>query len=73
MGFSEYASGRDRCSQMAYSRRSRYHLVWDDDRTLATTTFRFNKRAFNGPVKQIHSTGYVRTCIGGAMWGVQVF
>ncbi len=37
------------------------------------TTFRFNQGAAGGPVKQIHSTGYVRAGSGGAVWGVQVF
>lgn len=37
------------------------------------TTFRFNKKAADGPLKQIHSTGYVRPGSGGAVWAVQVF
>ena len=37
------------------------------------TTLRFNKGAADGPVKQIHSTAYVRSGSGGAVWGVQVF
>lgn len=37
------------------------------------TTFRFNKHAADGPLKQIRSTGYVRPGTGGAVWGVQIF
>ena len=37
------------------------------------TTFRFNKGAADGPLKQIHSTGYVHAGSGGAVWGVKVF
>lgn len=37
------------------------------------TTLRFNKGAADGPVKQVHSTAYVRPGSGGAVWGVQVF
>ncbi len=36
------------------------------------TTLRFNKGAVDGPLKQIHSTAYVRDGSGGAVWGVQV-
>lgn len=37
------------------------------------TTFRFNKGAADGSVKQIHSTAYVHPGSGGAVWGVQIF
>jgi len=37
------------------------------------TTLRFNKGAADGPVKRIHSTAYVHSGSGGAVWGVQVF
>ena len=37
------------------------------------TTFRFNNGAADGPVKQIHSTGYVHPGTGNAVWGVKVF
>lgn len=36
-------------------------------------TFRFNKGAANGPLKQIHSIAKVHPGSGGAVWGVQVF
>jgi len=36
------------------------------------TTFRFNKGAAGGPLKQIHSTGYVHAGSGNAVWGVRV-
>jgi len=37
------------------------------------TKFRFRNAAFDGPVKTIHSTGYVKDGTGNAVWGVQVF
>lgn len=37
------------------------------------TTFRFNNGAADGPVKLIHSTGYVHPGTGNAVWGVKVF
>lgn len=37
------------------------------------TTFRFNNGAADGPVKQIHSTGYVHPDSGNAVWGVKLF
>lgn len=37
------------------------------------TDFRFNSGAFDGPVKHIHSVGYVHPNSGDAVWGVQVF
>jgi len=37
------------------------------------TRFRFLNGAFDGPVKTIHSTGYVKSGTGNAVWGVQVF
>jgi apolipoprotein D and lipocalin family protein len=37
------------------------------------TTFRFNNGSAHGPLKHIHSTGYVRPGTGNAVWSVQVF
>jgi apolipoprotein D and lipocalin family protein len=37
------------------------------------TTFRFNSDAFEGPLKHIHSIGYVQPDSGNAVWGVQLF
>ncbi|MBD8880777.1 lipocalin family protein [Rhodanobacter sp. 7MK24] len=37
------------------------------------TTLCFNKGAADGPLKQIHSTAYVRPNTGSSVWGVQVF
>jgi apolipoprotein D and lipocalin family protein len=37
------------------------------------TTFRFNNGSFNSPVKEIHSTAFVKAESGNAVWGVQVF
>ena len=37
------------------------------------TSFRFNNGAADGPVKHIHSIGYVQPGTGNAVWGVQVF
>lgn len=37
------------------------------------TSFRFRKGAFDGTVKTIHSTGFVKPDTGNAVWGVQVF
>lgn len=37
------------------------------------TTFRFNNGAADGPVKHIHSIGYVRPDSGNAVWGVELF
>ncbi|BFI96134.1 MAG: lipocalin family protein [Rhodanobacter sp.] len=36
-------------------------------------TFRFNKGAADGPLKQIHTTASVHPDSGGAVWSVQVF
>jgi apolipoprotein D and lipocalin family protein len=36
------------------------------------TNFRFRSGSFGGPVKTIHSTGFVRGGTGNAVWGVQV-
>lgn len=37
------------------------------------TAFRFNKETQDGPLKRIHSTGFVQPDSGNAVWGVQVF
>ncbi|WP_233842613.1 lipocalin family protein [Dyella sp. 2HG41-7] len=37
------------------------------------TAFRFNNESQNGPLKRIHSTGFVQPNSGNAVWGVQVF
>ncbi|WP_250622952.1 lipocalin family protein [Pinirhizobacter soli] len=37
------------------------------------TAFRFNNGSFNSTVKAIHSTAFVKTGSGNAVWGVQVF
>jgi apolipoprotein D and lipocalin family protein len=37
------------------------------------TSFRFRKGSYDGPVKTIHSTGFVRERSANAVWGVQVF
>ncbi|OOG46808.1 lipocalin family protein [Rhodanobacter sp. C01] len=37
------------------------------------TAFRFRNGSFDSPVKAIHSTGFVNTGSGNAVWGVQVF
>ncbi|MEP6897476.1 MAG: lipocalin family protein, partial [Rhodanobacter sp.] len=37
------------------------------------TGFRFRSGAFDGKVKVIHSTGFVKPDSGNAVWGVQVF
>ena len=35
------------------------------------TTFRFNRGAFDGPVKVYHPTGFVKADTGNAHWGMQ--
>ncbi|BDU21663.1 lipocalin family protein [Dyella sp. GSA-30] len=37
------------------------------------TAFRFNNGSYEGPVKAIHSTAFVKAGSGNAVWGVQVF
>ncbi|HEX7368996.1 MAG TPA: lipocalin family protein, partial [Rhodanobacteraceae bacterium] len=37
------------------------------------TTFTFHNDAFDGPVKHIESTGYVKDGTGNAVWGVALF
>src|SRR5947209_8453412 len=37
------------------------------------TSFRFRHGAVDGPVKVIHSTGFIKKDTGNAVWGVQVF
>lgn len=37
------------------------------------TSFRFRQGAFDGKLKTIHSTGYVKPGTHNAVWGVQVF
>jgi|GEM_PF-14784 len=37
------------------------------------TSFRFRKDSYDGPLKVIHSTGFVKARSGNALWGVQVF
>ena len=36
------------------------------------TSFRYNEGGFDGKLKHIHSTGFVRKDTGNAVWGVQV-
>ena len=37
------------------------------------TAFRFRNGSVDGPLKAIHSTGFVKADSGNAVWGVQVF
>ncbi|MGH8125324.1 MAG: lipocalin family protein [Rhodanobacteraceae bacterium] len=54
----------------AYNAVETYTLKPDGD---IHTTFRFNNGAFDGTVKDIHSTGYVSSGTGNAVWGVALF
>lgn len=54
----------------AYNAVETYRL--DKDGHVATS-FRFREGGFNGKLKTIHSTGYIKAGTGNAVWGVQVF
>jgi apolipoprotein D and lipocalin family protein len=56
--------------QSAYNAVETYKLQPDGN---VDTMFRFRDRAFDTPVKTIHSTGYIKSGTGDAVWGVQVF
>jgi len=59
-----------RFEKSAYNAVETYRLRADGR---VATSFRFRKGAYDGPVKTIHSTGFVRRGSGNAVWGVQVF
>jgi apolipoprotein D and lipocalin family protein len=54
----------------AYNAVETYKLQSDGK---IATLYRFNEGAFDGTLKHIHSTGFVRPGTGNAVWGVQVF
>jgi len=54
----------------AYNAVETYSLQADGR---VATSFRFRKGSYDGPVKTIHSTGFVKEHSGNAVWGVQVF
>ncbi len=64
------ASIPTRFEKTAYNAVETYKLQADGD---IATSFRFNDGAFDGKLKHIHSTGFVKSDSGNAVWGVQVF
>lgn len=54
----------------AYNAVETYKLQPDGE---VATSFRFNEGSFDGKIKHIHSTGFVKKDTGNAVWGVQVF
>lgn len=54
----------------AYNAVETYTLDKDGD---VATSFRFRQGAFDGKLKTIHSTGYIKAGTHNAVWGVQVF
>jgi apolipoprotein D and lipocalin family protein len=64
------ASIPTRFEKNAYNAVETYTLTPDGK---VDTSFRFRDGAFDGPIKTIHSTGYVKEGTGNAVWGVQVF
>jgi apolipoprotein D and lipocalin family protein len=54
----------------SYNAVETYKLQPDGD---VATSFRFNEGAFEGKLKHIHSTAFIREDTGNAVWGVQVF
>lgn len=54
----------------SYNAVETYTLKPDGD---IHTTFHFNEGAFNGPLKDMTSTGYVKSGSGNAVWSVKVF
>lgn len=59
-----------RFEKAAYNAVETYKLQPDGN---IATSFRFNDGAFDGKLKHIHSTGFVKQDSGNAVWGVQVF
>ncbi|TAN04604.1 MAG: hypothetical protein EPN36_08190 [Rhodanobacteraceae bacterium] len=59
-----------RYGKNAYNAVETYTLQQDGN---IHTTFSFHDGAFDGPYKHIHSTGYVRSGTGNAVWGVALF
>jgi apolipoprotein D and lipocalin family protein len=59
-----------RFEKHAYNALETYTLEPDGE---VATSFHFRKGSFDGPVKTIHSTGFVKPGTGNAVWGVQVF
>ncbi|HWU76497.1 MAG TPA: lipocalin family protein [Rhodanobacter sp.] len=64
------ASIPTRFEKDAYNAVETYKLQPDGN---IATAFRFNDGAFDGKLKHIHSTGFVKADTGNAVWGVQVF
>ncbi len=64
------ASIPTRFEKTAYNAVETYSLQPDGD---IATSFRFNDGAFDGKLKHIRSTGFVKDDSGNAVWGVQVF
>jgi len=64
------ASIPTRFEKNAYNAVETYKLQPDGN---VYTAFRFRNGSFVNPLKAIHSTGYVNTDSGNAVWGVQVF
>lgn len=54
----------------AYNAVETYKLQPDGN---VATSFRFNEGTFDGKLKHIHSTAFVKQGTGNAVWGVQVF
>ncbi|MET0331226.1 MAG: lipocalin family protein, partial [Dyella sp.] len=59
-----------RFEKNAYNAVETYKLQPDGN---IYTAFRFNNGSYNGPVKTIHSTAFVKAGSGNAVWGVQLF
>jgi apolipoprotein D and lipocalin family protein len=59
-----------RFEKSAYNAVETYELQPDGN---VYTAFRFQDGSYDGPIKTIHSTGFVKTGSGNAVWGVQVF
>lgn len=56
--------------EKAWNAVETYRLKDDGD---IWTGFRFHQGGFDGPLKKIHSTGYVQPDTGNAVWAVTVF
>ena len=59
-----------RFEKNAFNALETYVLQPDGD---VATSFRFRDGAFDGKLKKIHSTGFVKDGTGNAVWGVEVF
>lgn len=59
-----------RYGEHAYNAVETYTLKQDGN---IHTTFTFHNGAFDGPVKHLESTGYVKNGTGNAVWGVALF